>query len=107
MGSREERIARNEKGRRGVNLELEEISEHELHALKATPIEVLCECGRDRCHERITLTIAKYDEVHDQDDRFVVAIGHELPDVENVVERNEGYLVVDKFGEAEEATERP
>src|SRR5919108_3174904 len=99
MRSREDRIAHNEAGRRNVNLELEEISEHELHALKATPIEVLCECGRDRCHERIKLTIEKYDAVHDEADRFIVVPGHELPDVERIVERHDDYLVVDKFGE--------
>ena len=103
---REERVARNEKGRRDVNLELEQISEEELHAGKATAIEVLCECGRDRCSERITLSIAKYDAVHSERDRFVLAPGHEMLDIERVVEQNHGYLVVDKCGEAGEAVER-
>jgi hypothetical protein len=103
MSSREERVARNEKGRRDVNLELEQISEEELHAQKFNAIEVLCECGRDSCFERIQLSIAKYDAVHTQRDRFVVFPGHEMLELERLVERNDGYLVVDKFGEAEEA----
>jgi hypothetical protein len=103
---REDRLAKNEDRRREVNLELEQITEEELHAPKFTEIEVLCECGRDPCFERIRLSIAQYDAVHNEPDRFVVAPGHELLDVERVVERAQGYLVVDKFGEAEEAVER-
>jgi hypothetical protein len=105
MDRRAARIARNEKDRRAVNLELEQLEEQELRARKESPIEILCECGRDPCFERITLSIGKYDEVHSERDRFVVAPGHEMPEVERIVERNDGYLVVDKFGEAEDVVE--
>jgi hypothetical protein len=47
------------------------------------------------------MTVADYDGVHAQDDRFVVVPGRESTDIENVVEERDGYLVVDKFGEAE------
>jgi hypothetical protein len=53
----------------------------------------------------ITLTVADYEGVHHQEDRFVVVPGHENPEIENVVERREAYFVVDKFGEAEEIAE--
>ena len=65
-------------------------------------LEVLCECGRETCSGLINLTLAEYDGVRTQDDRFVVLEGHENPEIERVVERRTGYFVVDKFGEAEE-----
>jgi hypothetical protein len=51
------------------------------------------------------LTVAEYDGIHSQDDRFVVVPGHENPQIESVVERRATYFVVDKFGEAEEIAE--
>jgi hypothetical protein len=48
------------------------------------------------------LTVAEYDGAHSQDDRFVVLRGHESAQIERVVEQRAGYLVVDKFGEAED-----
>jgi hypothetical protein len=53
----------------------------------------------------ITVTVADYDGVHSQDDRFVVLRGHESIEVESVVEERAGYIVVDKFGEAEDIVE--
>ena len=38
--------------------------------------------------------------------RFVVAPGHELPEVEAVVDRRDGYVVVEKGGEAGEFAEK-
>jgi hypothetical protein len=103
---RDERIARNEKSLRDVNRELEQISEDELHAGKHSPLEILCECGREGCFERITLSIAEYEAAHSERDRFVLRPGHESTDIEYVVERTESYVIVDKFGEAEEIAER-
>jgi hypothetical protein len=51
------------------------------------------------------LTVADYDGVHSQADRFVVLRGHESAEIEKVVEERAGYLVVDKFGEAEDIVE--
>ena len=53
----------------------------------------------------ISLTIADYDDVHTQSDRFVVLRGHESAAIEKVVEEHAGYLVVDKFGKAEDIAE--
>jgi hypothetical protein len=38
--------------------------------------------------------------------RFPIAIGHDFPDVENVVEENERYAVVQKRGVAAEEAAR-
>jgi hypothetical protein len=102
MDARDERIAKNEVVFRATNLE---IKQAEKEAGGDGVLEVLCECGQEGCSRLISLTVAEYDRAHSQDDRFVVVPGHENPEIESVVERREAYLVVDKFGEAEEIAE--
>lgn len=102
MDPRDERIAKNEAMFRAANRELTQASKE---AGGDGELEVLCECGQEACNSLISMTVAEYDSVHSQDDRFVVLPGHENPEIESVVERREGYLVVDKVGEAEEIAE--
>jgi hypothetical protein len=104
VDERQERIAKNESVFRAVNREIKH-AEQELGGETDQVIEVLCECGRKGCNELITLTVAEYDGIHSQDDRFVVVRGHESPDIERVVSEGQGYFVVDKFGEAEDIAE--
>jgi hypothetical protein len=102
MNAREERIAKNETVFRAANRELEQADKE---AGGDGVLEVLCECGQEGCSGLISLTVAEYDGVHSQKDRFVVVPGHENPEIETIVERREAYFVVDKFGEAEEIAE--
>lgn len=102
MNPRDERIAKNEAVFRATNREIEQAAKG---AGGEGVLEVLCECGRDGCNGLISLTVAEYDGVHSQDDRFIVVPGHENPGIESVVERRDTYFVVDKFGEAEEIAE--
>jgi hypothetical protein len=104
MDERDERIAKNEVVFRAANREIEH-ADQESGAGADHMIEVLCECGRRGCGGVISLTVAEYDGVHAQEDRFVVLPGHQSTELERVVEERTGYLVVDKFGEAEEIAE--
>ena len=105
MDERHERIAKNEVVFRAANREIEH-ADQESGGGADQVIEVLCECGRPGCGGVISLTVADYDGVHSQEDRFVVLPGHESTELERVVEERSGYVVVDKFGEAEEIAER-
>ena len=58
--------------------------------------EFLCACGRASCEATVSLSVDEFERAHSSDDRFVVALGHEVPDIENVVERHDRYLVVEK-----------
>ena len=102
MDPRDERIAKNEAVFRAANREIEEAEEE---AGGDGVLEVLCECGQEGCSGLISVTVADYNGVHSQEDRFVVVPGHENSEIETVVERRETYFVVDKFGEAEEIAE--
>jgi hypothetical protein len=104
MDARYERVSQNEAMHRAVNREIEEATKETGEGSQGR-LEVICECGRDHCSETLDITIDEYDESHRQRDRFVVAAGHEDEQIEHVVARTERYLVVDKFGEAEQVAE--
>ena len=97
MDARLARITRNEALLRSVNERLEELS----HGVGDGRIDFVCECGRDACEVRVRMTCAEYGAVHAQDDRFALAPGHETDEIERVVERRDGYWIVDKRPEAE------
>ena len=62
----------------------------------------LCECGRLGCNRLIELTRAEYEAVRANARTFAILDGHEIADVEDVVERHERYIVVRKRGTPEE-----
>jgi hypothetical protein len=91
------RIAANEDTFRGVN---EGIARGQWPGEEDVPASFRCECARMGCNDLIELTLREYERVRARPRRFVVAIGHELPDVETVVETGLGYVVIEKVGEA-------
>jgi ANTAR domain-containing protein len=58
----------------------------------------LCECGDADCIDAISLTRAEYEAVRADPTRFAIVPGHELPEIERVVETHERYAVVEKLG---------
>ncbi|MBV9309396.1 MAG: hypothetical protein JOZ73_01110, partial [Solirubrobacterales bacterium] len=61
-----------------------------------------CECARLGCNTVIELTLPAYQDVRAHSRRFVIAVGHELPGAERVVQSSPGYSVVEKCDEAGE-----
>ncbi len=59
-----------------------------------------CECARLGCNLLIELSVNDYERIRGHSRRFMVAPGHQLPDVESVVESANGYVVVEKRGAA-------
>lgn len=58
----------------------------------------VCECADLSCIEQIELTLAEYEAIRAHGARFPVAPGHEVLEVERVVERHDRYYVVEKIG---------
>ena len=81
------RIAQTELFFRSVN---EEIAANDGHGLTL----FLCECGNPSCAESLELTAVALQHLHAEDGLFVVLPGHEISDLETVVDRYDGYLVV-------------
>jgi hypothetical protein len=59
-----------------------------------------CECARLGCNALVNLTKGDYEQVRSGSRRFVMIAGHEIPEVETVVNRRNGYAVVEKRNEA-------
>ncbi|HEV8250424.1 MAG TPA: hypothetical protein VGQ15_10665 [Gaiellaceae bacterium] len=108
MAARAERKARNEALFREVN-ERRAAIDRQARGGWADPTELfefVCECGVEGgCEGRVQMTLEEYESVRQQDDRFPVVPGHESPEIETVVERNERYVVVDKHAEFEPLVE--
>lgn len=98
MSERERLIGENEALWRRIN----EIAPPEAGVMNT----VFCECGNVGCREQVLVTADEYQSVRSTPTTFLVAAGHELPQVETVVRANERFLVVDKDGEAAVVAER-
>ncbi len=101
MDSRETRLARNETLFREVNERIEEAVERTARD-DAHVYEFLCECSNSDCTLLLPLTIVEYEAVRSDPRQFIVAHGHELPEIERVVAKNSDYQIVVKSGEAAE-----
>ena len=103
MDARDKRLAQNEALFREVNERIEEQAAS--HLGEGHLYEYFCECANSDCTLRVTLTVQEYEEVRGDPRRFLVATGHDLPEIERVVSRNERYWVIEKRGEAGEYVE--
>ena len=72
----------------------------------STPTSFVCECGRIGCTVKLTLDHRDYDRARESFVSFVVAPGHEIPEVDDVVERYDDFLLVRKQGEAAQMAEQ-
>ena len=102
MGRREQQLGSNEALFREVN---EAVAQAAGPRPSDEPILFLCECADEFCAESVALTRRQYEHVRIAAERFVVAPGHVLPEVERTVERHRDHWVVEKFGDAAEVAE--
>lgn len=102
MDERTRRIAENEALFRDLNEEVGAVAHSFSLGGETRAFDFLCECGDPTCAQRVPLTLIKYEELRGSPLRFVVVSGHEIPDVERVVETTPAYSVIEKFGEATE-----
>jgi hypothetical protein len=93
-----DRQARNEAVLRTVNEQIAALDESASGwADPEQTFSFACECGKvDSCHASVLMTLAEYERVRSQQDRFAVLPGHQTDEIEQVVEQSERYLIVDK-----------
>ena len=60
----------------------------------------ICECSNHECSEALEIVPGEYERVRGDGARFVIQDGHQLPQLERVVERHGRFLVVEKLGRA-------
>ena len=96
------RVAANEAMLRDVN---EAIERGLWPGERDTPTAFRCECARMECNQMIELTGFEYERVRNHPRRFALLPGHEIAEIEPVLERHAGYIVVEKQGAAGESAE--
>jgi len=96
------RVASNEAMFRDVN---EAVRSGRWPGEEGEPTAYRCECARLGCSRLIELRTPEYESIRAHPRRFLTAPGHELPDVEVVVETHDNYVVVQKRDEAGELAE--
>jgi hypothetical protein len=62
--------------------------------------EFFCECSDLNCVDRLSLTLQEYAFARADPSRFVVAKGHVMDEIENVVDEAEDHAFVEKDGAA-------
>jgi len=94
---RQERLAKNESLFRTLNENINDLA----NGLGGRePFEFICECSTSGCFERLSLTVEEYERVRRDGTHFLVAYGHEDIEIEQVIERRHGYVIVEKDGVA-------
>lgn len=94
MDERERKIGLNEALFREVNERIGEVNR--TFAAVTGVMDVMCECGDTGCMERITMEQREYESVRGNSAQFVIVPGHEIVDVETVIERKPAFYVVSK-----------
>jgi hypothetical protein len=103
VDERVRRIGLNEAVFRQVNERIEDLAD--TFGLGET-LDLICECGNASCTSRIEMGHAEYEHLRSDSQTFAVASGHEILDVEEIVERHKTYDVVRKTAsDAQEVAE--
>lgn len=102
MDPRAERAARNEALFREVNERIGEAAQR----WDDDRIRALCECHFGACADFVDVSREEYEAVRAHGDRFLLVDGHQDEEVEQVVERTDRFVVVEKIGEGAEVAQR-
>lgn len=92
LDRRRERAARNESLFREVNERIEDLAGNASFSL------FICECMNESCDEPVSVTLEEYEYVRSNPNRFIVLRGHEILEVDEIVETCERYVIVAKRG---------
>ena len=66
-------------------------------------LELFCECGQQTpCGERVKVHPVTYARVRSDPTTFILAPGHGVAAVEEMIERGDGFLIARNFGRAAE-----
>jgi hypothetical protein len=95
----ERRLARNEVLFRETN---EAIERGQWPSDPLKPVRFRCECSRLDCDQAVEITLVRYEQVRQFPRRFVVVTGHEVTEIETVVDHGDGHVIVEKRATAGE-----
>ena len=88
------RVGENQALYRQVNERLEELNDA-LGSVSGV-FAILCECGDLECAEQVDVPRDVYEATRRYEARFILKPGHEIDQVEHVLDRHESFIVVEK-----------
>ena len=83
----------------GKALELVGVADEQL-------VPFLCECPQLECTQIALLTLKEYENVRSGGRQGLAVLGHEDSTIERVLERNDRFVMTEKFGRAGEVHEQ-
>jgi hypothetical protein len=95
-GAWKRRAARNQSLFRAINEELRGGT----RALDPENFIVACECADPGCVETLEVDVEQYAQIRADPTHFIVLPGHVYPEVEDVIEQDARFQIVEKTGEA-------
>jgi hypothetical protein len=94
MNERKRRIGENEAVFRTVNEQVRSLTA--THSSASATMNVVCECGARSCTDQFEISPEAYAKVRADATFFLVKPGHDLPETETVVAKNEVFWIVRK-----------
>jgi hypothetical protein len=61
------------------------------------PLQFYCECSDENCRQRISVRPSRYNAIHANRAKFVILPHHQADTIEHVIDREDGYWVVEKM----------
>lgn len=55
-----------------------------------------CECSDIKCRQRVPLSTKKYLKIHNNKKQFTLSHGHDIPQIEDIVQDCGEYIIVEK-----------
>lgn len=94
MNERKRRIGENEAIFRSVNEQVRGLTA--TLATGADQMKIVCECGARSCTEQFQIDTTSYAETRAEPTQFLIKPGHDLPETETVVAKNDVFWTVRK-----------
>jgi hypothetical protein len=97
MADRDERHADNQRRFNAANERLGGLVQERVPADKRIPF--LCECADDRCLGRVELSHGEFEQLHENENVYVIVPGHPRVNGEVILQRQERFEQVEKTSE--------
>src|ERR1700730_6290838 len=78
----------------------ERLEDRARSTISGSDFEIVCECDREECNARISISFSEYEGVRAGPKTFIVVPGHTDPGCERIVSATDRYQVIEKFGAA-------
>ena len=98
--AQKQKLAHNQVLFREINERIRDLDARLLPPLRE--LELVCECSDTTCTSALSVPMAEYERVRSHPARFLIHPGHEIPEIERVVDAEAGYAIVEKVDDAAE-----